>query len=293
MIKSNPIRHYSGVFTDTHNWDNFEHRPGDIFICVPPKSGTTWMQSICGLLVFGDPDAEIAYPEISPWVEFRLSIEPIEDRLERLSAQTHQRFMKSHSPLDGVPYFEDCIYLIGHRHPLDVHFSMWHHVQNMNLEHNDHLYTDDRAANLDAFLTNGIDGEGMDQPSLELIAHHLKTAREIADRPNVRMFHYATMSRDLHGQMQRVADAIGVSHPSDLFERLVAKATFKSMKENAHVTAPGAAGGIWDDPSTFFNSGQGRKWEGKLNEAQIGEYAARIAALLSVEDVRYLETGEV
>ena len=293
MTSSNPIQHYSGVFTDTHNWDKFEHRPGDIFICVPPKSGTTWMQSICGLLIFGNPEAEIPYAEISPWIEFRLSSKSIETRLARLSAQTHQRYIKSHSPLDGVPYFEDCTYLIGHRHPLDVHFSMWHHVQNMNLGHNDHLYTDDTAANFKAFLTNSIEDEGLDQPSLELIAHHLKTARAMTHLPNIHMFHYATMSHDLHGQMQRVAAAIGVSHPPELFDKLVAKATFKSMKSNALLTAPGIAGGLYKDPSAFFNSGKGRKWEGKLNAVQLADYNARIATLLSIEDVRYLETGLV
>lgn len=285
------MRHYSGIFTDTRNWDKFEHRPNDVFICVPPKSGTTWMQSICGLLIFGNPGAEIAYPELSPWIEFRLSSKSIETRLAQLEAQTHQRFIKSHSPQDGVPYFEDCTYLVGHRHPLDVHFSMWHHVQNMELNQIDHLYTDDTAANFKAFLTNGIEAEGLDQPSLALITHHLKTARAIADLPNVHMFHYNTMSNDLHGQMQRVATAIGVSHPPELFEKLVAKATFKSMKANAHLTAPGVKGGLFKDPSSFFNSGKGRKWEGKLNAIQIADYNARIATLLGARDLRYLELG--
>lgn len=291
MNTPSPIRHYNGIFTDTHNWDKFEHRAGDVFICVPPKSGTTWMQSICGLLIFGNPDAEIAYPELSPWIEFRLSSKSIETRLAQLSAQTHQRYIKSHSPLDGIPYFEDCTYLVAHRHPLDVHFSMWHHVQNMNLDQIDHLYTDDTAANFNAFLTNSIEAEGLDQPSLELITHHLKTARAMAHLPNVHMFHYDTMSNDLHGQMQRVATAIGVSHPPEIFEKLVGKATFKSMKANALRTAPGVKGGLYKDPSAFFNSGQGRKWESKLNDAQIADYNAKIAALLSAEDIRYLEAG--
>ena len=285
------MRHYSGVFTDTHNWDKFEHRSNDVFICIPPKSGTTWMQSICGLLILGNPEAGISYPELSPWIEFRLSSKSIETRLAQLSAQTHQRYIKSHSPLDGVPYFEDCTYLVGHRHPLDVHFSMWHHVQNMNLSQIDHLYTDDTAANFKAFLTNSIEAEGLDQPSLELIAHHLKTARAMSNLPNVHMFHFDTMSNDLHGQMQRVAAAIGVSHPPELFEKLVAKATFKSMKANALLTAPGVKGGLYKNPSSFFNSGKGRKWEGKLNKAQIADYNARIATLLGDEDVRYLEFG--
>lgn len=285
------LRQYDGIFSDTHNWDNFQHRAGDVFICVPPKSGTTWMQAICGLLIFGDPEAEIAYPEISPWMEFRHSSKSIETRLETLEAQTHQRFIKSHSPPDAVPYFEDCTYLIGHRHPLDVHFSMWHHVRNMQFDMINHLYTDDAGANLDVFLSNAVEGEGFDQPSLAFLAHHLTVAREMADLPNVHLFHYQTTSQDLAGQMQRVADAIGVSHAPDLFAQLVEKATFKSMKENAAFTAPGAKGGLFKDPTLFFNSGTGGKWVGKLDAQQIAAYDAKIATLLEPQDVRYLETG--
>lgn len=168
---------------------------------------------------------------------------------------------------------------------------MWHHVQNMNLDQINHLYTDDTAANFSAFLTNSIEAEGLDQPSLELITHHLKTARAIAHLPNVHMFHYDTMSNDLHGQMQRVAAAIDASHPPDVFEKLVAKATFTSMKANALRTAPGVKGGLYKDPSAFFYSGKGRKWESKLNEAHIAAYNTKIATLLSADDVRYLETG--
>jgi hypothetical protein len=82
-----------------------------------------------------------------------------------------------------------------------------------------------------------------------------------------------------------------VSHPPELFDRLASKATFKSMKADAHLTAPGAKGGLYHDPSSFFNSGKGRKWIGKLNETQTAEYTAKIAVELSVDEVRYIETG--
>lgn len=291
MPASKVARAYKGVFTDTASWDRFEHRPGDIFVCVPPKSGTTWMQNICGLLIFGDPDAQIAYPEISPWIEFALSSKTVETRLAMLKAQTHRRFIKSHTPLDGIPFHQDCTYLVCHRHPLDVHFSMWHHVQNMKIDHINHLHSDDRAANFDAFLANSIENEGLDQPSLELITHHLASARALSHLPNVHLFHYAAMSRDLPGEMQRIARALDITYPAALFAQLVEKATFKSMKANVTLTAPGVKGGLYKDPGAFFHSGQGRKWEGILDDAQIARYNARMAELLAPEDVRYLETG--
>lgn len=122
MNTGQPNRHYLGIFRDTHHRDTFEHRAGDVFVCVPIKSWTTWMQSIVGLLIFGDPEANIAFPEISPWIEFRLSSKTVEERLDLLRSQAHKRFIKSHSPIDGIPYFEDFTYIVGHRHPLDVHF---------------------------------------------------------------------------------------------------------------------------------------------------------------------------
>ena len=112
------------------------------------------------------------------------------------------------SGLDGVPFFDNYTYLIAHCHPLDVHFSIWHQVRNMNLVQIDHLYTDDIAANFTKLLSNSIENEGLDQPSLESLALHLNTARAIALLSNVYMFHYDTLSSDLIGQMQRVAKAM-------------------------------------------------------------------------------------
>ena len=37
---------------DSGRWDGFPFREGDIVISTRSKSGTTWMQMICALLVF-------------------------------------------------------------------------------------------------------------------------------------------------------------------------------------------------------------------------------------------------
>jgi hypothetical protein len=46
-----PIRYRSAVM-DNIRWQRFSARSGDIIISTPPKSGTTWMQMICALLIF-------------------------------------------------------------------------------------------------------------------------------------------------------------------------------------------------------------------------------------------------
>jgi hypothetical protein len=63
------IHVYKGTFTDSSRWADFEHRPGDIFVCTPPKCGTTWTQAICALLIFQTPDLKINPATISPWLD--------------------------------------------------------------------------------------------------------------------------------------------------------------------------------------------------------------------------------
>ena len=43
-----------------------EFRAGDIVISTRSRSGTTWMQMVCALLVFRSADLPAALPELSP-----------------------------------------------------------------------------------------------------------------------------------------------------------------------------------------------------------------------------------
>ena len=120
---------YAGRLTDTTRWDPFRVRPDDIFICTPPKCGTTWTQAICAHLIFGTPEIAGKLTDISPWFDSKL--EKLDVCLATLEAQTHRRFMKTHTPLDGIPYFSDCVYLIAYRDPRDAFFSIRNHLLNM------------------------------------------------------------------------------------------------------------------------------------------------------------------
>ena len=50
-------RDYRSVVLDNRRWERFVSRPGDIFVCTPPKCGTTWMQTIVTTLLFPSGDA--------------------------------------------------------------------------------------------------------------------------------------------------------------------------------------------------------------------------------------------
>ncbi len=49
-----PRRTYSGLVTDSTRWKGFQYRHGDVVICTPMKSGTTWAQAIVAILLSRD-----------------------------------------------------------------------------------------------------------------------------------------------------------------------------------------------------------------------------------------------
>jgi hypothetical protein len=100
--------HYKNLVFDSERWTGFEHRPGDIVISTPPKCGTTWMQRICALLVFRTPDLDRPLTSISPWLDMLLSSRA--DVFAALAEQKHRRFIKTHTPFDGLPFDERVTY---------------------------------------------------------------------------------------------------------------------------------------------------------------------------------------
>ena len=44
-----------------------------------------------------------------------------------LEAQQHRRFIKSHLPLDGLPFFPQVKYIVVGRDARDVAMSLWNH----------------------------------------------------------------------------------------------------------------------------------------------------------------------
>ncbi|SMX27030.1 Glycolipid sulfotransferase [Pelagimonas phthalicica] len=63
---------YSGPLTDNSRWDSVALRPDDIIVVTPPKSGTTWIQTIIALLLSGDPEVETELSIRMPWVDMRM-----------------------------------------------------------------------------------------------------------------------------------------------------------------------------------------------------------------------------
>src|SRR5258707_14153311 len=124
-----PVR-YVSTDEDSARWTAFPFRPGDIVISTRSKSGTTWVQMICALLIFQRDLLPEPLSTLSPWLDRTTS--PLEDVVACLRAQPHRRFIKTHTPLDGLPIDPRVFYIVVGRHPLDAAVSLYHQGDNLD-----------------------------------------------------------------------------------------------------------------------------------------------------------------
>ena len=297
-MSSEPIR-YRSDDEDSGRWEGFPFRDGDLVISTRSKSGTTWMQMICALLVFQTPELPAPLAELSPWVDHEIT--PIDDVVRRLEGQQHRRFVKTHTPLDGIPVDARATYIVVCRDPRDLYVSLWHQGNNI-----------DRAAvrrllgkpepgpeepppsprtPLPEALQRWIDDEASPQERMDGIRgvfHHAGDAWARRDtETNVLLVHYSDLLADLDGQMRGLADRLGVAVPEDRWADLVDAATFASMRRRAGRSAPDA-GGVLKDPQAFFRRGESGGWRELMTPEQVAHYERRAATLAPPEVVAWL-----
>ncbi len=297
------VRHrYWNNFMDSARWEDFVARPDDILVCTPYKAGTTWTQMICALLIFQDSQLPLPLAELSPWYEMRPYA--LGETAASYAAQTHRRFIKTHTPLDGLPYFAGPTYLYCGRDPRDVFLSMQHHKANQNIGHilermsargeelapPPELPTDLNEA-FQLWMTKGSFEWEQDGYPFWSVFHHLETFWQFRHLPNVHFLHYADLKADLAGQMRRIAEILGIQVPPARWPALVKAATFEEMKRNADRTAPDTDLEVWRDNSRFFHSGTSEKWRTDLSAASLACYADVTRRREPPAMMRWLERG--
>jgi len=118
---------YKNVIFDSERWCGFEFRPDEIVISTPPKCGTTWTQMICALILLQTTSFDQPVDIISPWLD--MQTRPRDDIVADLESQTHRRFIKNHTPLDGIPWESTVTYItVG-----EVAVSWHHHMADMDI----------------------------------------------------------------------------------------------------------------------------------------------------------------
>jgi hypothetical protein len=296
--------HYRSVIMDNARWEGFEFRPSDIVISTPPKCGTTWTQMLCAMLIFDGPDFPAPLSQLSPWLD--QTIRPLDEVRALYAAQQHRRFIKTHTPLDGLPVCDDVTYVVVGRDPRDVMVSMEHHLANMDFERvlalrgqavgNEDLDTlPPRPASsedpTERFCTF-VRGSDMGVMNLTGVMHHLDTAWQLRRRPNVVMSHYADFSADLPGEIVRLADVFDINVTRDRAQELAAEATLDRMRDRADDVLPNA-GAIWKDDRAFFRAGSFGEWRARVSEDVLAEYGRTLKAIASPELATWAHHGRL
>jgi aryl sulfotransferase len=274
---------------DSARWDGFPFRAGDIVISTRSKTGTTWVQMICALLIFQQPQLDAPVGWYSPWLD-RLT-RPKEEVFARLAAQQHRRFIKTHTPLDGIPVDLRATYIVVGRHPLDSAVSLYYQGQNINRARQRQLTEEATGQPMPAdpdrprkpvreWLLDWIDNEASPQQEMDSIRGVFWHGRDAWARraaPNVVLLHYAELSADLDGQMRQLAARLGISVPDPIWPDLVEAATFASMRAQAEKIT--GAGSILKSPAAFFRRGTSGAGSELLTEGELRHYHGRAAEL--------------
>jgi hypothetical protein len=290
------VRYRAAVY-DSARWQGFALRPGDIVISTPPKCGTTWTQMICALLVLQQVPLEQPLSVLSPWLDMKTASRA--DVVARLDAQAHRRFMKTHTPLDGLVWDDRVTYLCVARDPRDVAMSINNHWDNLDVDAFDRARRAAEQAGDDS--SGGGPTRMPDRPpdarerfwmwadnptpppdvssSLLRTLSHIETFWAVRDRPNVVLLHYDDLIDDLEGVMRDLAGRLGITVPEKRWPAFVDAATFERMRSEADVTAPDADKSLWHDNREFFHRGRSGQWREILDADDLRRYRDRVEKL--------------
>jgi aryl sulfotransferase len=293
------LRRYRTAVSDSALWADFRFRPGDVIISPPPKCGTTWMQMLCALLIFDTAEFPRPLTELSPWLD-AVTYDTAATKAE-LESQRHRRFIKTHTPLDGLPFHTDVTYLCVARDPRDAMLSFENAMANISPQ---------------AIVDGGLDPEASAPPSedpverfrlwadaelvndptsfgstLANVVNHVRTYWDRRDEPQVALFHYDELKADLPGQLARLAEVLSIEMSQERIEELAAAATFDNMRHRADELAPGIDAKLWRNNRDFFRSGTSGQWRQLLDQADIDRYHKRVAELAPPDLAAWLHAG--
>ncbi|WP_033346196.1 sulfotransferase domain-containing protein [Catenuloplanes japonicus] len=286
---------YRNFREDSTRWDGLAARPDDVVVTTPVKAGTTWLQTICAMLIFGSPELPAPLAALSPWVDSKM--EPEDALHRRLAAQQHRRVLKSHTPLDGLPERAGVRYVTGARDPLDIAVSFYHQMSNLDLARlSEKLRLPVRAEDgplvlpplrewLTAWVTQDVSDVRAQSETLPGVLHHIQQSWLRRDHPQVLLVHYADLSADLDAQMRRIAAHLDIEVPEARWPGLVEAATFAHMRRRADQLAPGEP---FKDRTSFFRQGTSGAGAAVLSEPELLRYRARVRELTSPDLAAWL-----
>ena len=298
-----PLQQVRSRVFDSMRWASYAPRSDDIVIATYSKCGTTWMQRIVSMLVFGNAEPRPIW-DLSPWPDMRL-FGPIEVTMATAEAQTHRRFFKSHLPYDALPVYEGMKFVHVARDGRDAAMSLHNHLANFRqttveglsaISIADPKFADpypptsvDPARYFHEWLSDG-GGQGDRLSSFFHIENSYWAAR---DDKNMLLVHYADLIKDRAGEMRRVAKFLEIEIPESTWPAIIQAAGFDAMKSQGNELIP-AAQALWEQGSNqFFNKGTNGRWRTVVAKADLARYDALVNEMFTPDLAHWLEHGRL
>ncbi len=286
------LKPYRSAVDDNRRWAGFAPRPGDILVCTPAKCGTTWTQTIIASLLWPGGTAPGPVMHISPWIEANFL--PADVVHATLDAQKHRRFMKSHTPADGIPMFADTRYIVVGRDGRDAFMSMCNHAERFKDEVRRGLNERAAAEGLPLMPEWNGDAHGFFQGWLQMASlfQHIASFWPHRGDPNVLFVHYAGLKADLAAEMRRIAEFLDIRIDEVEWPTVVARCTFEAMRNR------GAEIGSFENrfeggAKGFIFKGTNGRWRDVLTAEELAQYQRRVTEFLAPEAQHWLESGRI
>ena len=305
-----PTREVKNPVSDSHRWDRFEPRDGDIIIATYRKCGTTWTQRIVDCLVFQSPEVR-PFGDISPWLDATF-FNTIEDDLATLEAQRHRRYIKSHLPFDALPLWDTVKYIHVGRNGRDACLSWQNHMLGFTPELRRRV--GEQAMQLAAaggkppappppaaedpgeFLSQWLDeleaapADAADAGEPTFFGFEATYWRE-RKRPNLLLVHYDDLQKNLAVEMRRISDFLEIDTPEDLMPELVEAASFAFMKNHGDALFPRLKMAFDRGADRFINRGRSGAWRAYMEPGDAARYDAIATNRASPALAAWLEFG--
>jgi hypothetical protein len=213
LVKQNPFRGYVPT----------EH---DVFVATFAKSGTNWMMQIAHQLLFhGKGEFEhihcvVPWPDSRQFGPMSKYAIPEEDPSVWMASPEHKRVIKTHYNWEMLPYSPEARYIAVIRDPKDVFVSNYHFFGSV---------IGPAMPPVQTWLNLYLSANFVMGGSWAVNAAGYWAQRH---RPNVRVFSFKAMKRDLRATVCEVADFLGVRATDAMIQEVCEKSSFAYMKRN-------------------------------------------------------------
>lgn len=290
---------YQNHTLDSTRWQHFVPRQDDIIVATSYKSGTTWMLEIVHRLIFLDATPP---PNQEYWIDARWN--SLDQMMGELAAQDRQRLIKTHLPLDGLPYFPQVKYIVVGRDARDVFMSLWNHYAKYTQRF--YILINDTPGRVGArlpacpesihefwrnWITRGWFAWEREGYPFWSNLHHTQTWWDYRSLKNILFVHFNDLLLDLAGEIRRIAHFLGIVISEAAIVALVQAVSLPSMRREAETLYPNL-GQFWQGGvQTFYFKGTNGRWKEILSEDELALYTETADQVLAPDCASWLAQG--